>query len=737
MSESISQEARLLEVLARYWGYDSFRPLQREAMESVLAGRDSVVVLPTGGGKSLCFQAPALCLPGLAVVVSPLISLMKDQVDALQACGVPAAYVNSSQSADEQREVARRIRDGTVRLLYVAPERLLGGRMIPFLHAVGVSIFAIDEAHCISNWGHDFRPEYRGLRLLRDAFPQAGVHAYTATASERVRQDVAEQLNLRTPHFLVGSFDRPNLTYRVRRRSQALQQIRQIADRHPGESGIVYCISRAEVDRTAAALSALGYRTVPYHAGLTDEERKHNQEAFIQSRVEIVVATVAFGMGIDKSNVRFVVHAGMPKSIEHYQQESGRAGRDGLEAECCLLYSGRDVVTWKKLMETGGSSGAGEALEAMASFCTSLDCRHQALVRYFGQSLPGGSCGACDICLNEVELIPESLILAQKILSNVVRLKERFGADYNAQVLIGEEEQRILRFQHHQLSTYGLLSAESKTQVVDWIGQLIGQGYLVRDGEYQTLRVTDDGRRVLRGEVTPRLARSTAAAGGRNRGTVAIDSWEGVDTGLFEALRTLRQELAAARGVPAYIILADSTLRELARHRPTNIGGLRGIKGIGEKKSEEFGDLLLARIADYCQAHDLSTDEKLAVTPSGDRPTPAPSEPSSSALVAFPLFRAGKSVPDVAQQLARAESTTHGYLAQYLRFDKVTDPSPWVPAAHWARVCRAIQEVGHERLKPIHEQLGGEISYEEIRVCVTCWLNERDQKSNDAPRAPR
>ena len=335
----------LREALGKYWGFSGLLPLQAEAMSCVLQGRDSVVVLPTGGGKSLCFQAPAMCLPGLALVVSPLIALMKDQVRRLlRSCGVPAAFANSTLSRDERRRLALDVRTGRLRLLYLAPERLLAEGTLEFLKAARVSLVAIDEAHCISSWGHDFRPEYRGLKALKEAFPNVGIHAYTATASERVRRDIAEQLRLDNPEVLVGPFDRPNLVFKVQRRTDRLRQIRHVLDRRPNESGIIYCITRKDVDQTSAALAELGYRALPYHAGLTDEERRRNQEAFIDERVETIVATVAFGMGIDKPNVRYVIHAGMPKSLEHYQQESGRAGRDGLEAECCLFYSARTTA---------------------------------------------------------------------------------------------------------------------------------------------------------------------------------------------------------------------------------------------------------------------------------------------------------------------------------------------------------------------------------------------------------
>jgi ATP-dependent DNA helicase RecQ len=592
------------QALRQYWGYDGLRPLQREAMQCVLSGRDSVVVLPTGGGKSLCYQAPAVTQARLSVVVSPLISLMKDQVDSLRACGVPAACVNSTQSFEERREIAARIRARELRLLYVSPERLLTPRMLDFLKSIPISFFAIDEAHCISSWGHDFRPEYRALSVLRQQFAEHGIHAYTATASEKVRQDIAAQLGLRQPQFLVGSFDRPNLVYRVARRASLLKQIRAVIDRYAGESGIVYCISRAEVERTAASLQSLGYRALAYHAGLDDDQRRRNQDAFIQGRADLIVATVAFGMGIDKPNVRFVIHAGMPKSLESYQQESGRAGRDGLEAECWLFYSPGDFVTWKNLInhdDAEAQQGALASLQGMVNFCTDVTCRHQALVNYFGQSLDAAACNACDVCLNELDTVDNATELGQKILSCVLRLHERFGADYTSMVLAGSSDQRIVRMQHNQLSTWGILSDVDRRQVRDWIEQLVSQDYLAKVGEYQTLQVTPAGRELLRGNVTPRLLRPVLRRDKKAPSrSSADDSWDGVDRQLFESLRGLRRDQAEQRKVPNYIVFGDATLREMARRRPQTLEEFRDIKGVGDKKCADYGELFIAHIRRYC-----------------------------------------------------------------------------------------------------------------------------------------
>ncbi|MBP1599354.1 MAG: recQ 1 [Acidobacteria bacterium] len=590
-------------VLHNYWGFDEFLPLQREAMECVCGGRDSIVVLPTGGGKSLCFQAPALLLPHLTLVVSPLISLMKDQIDSLLECGVSAGRLDSTMSNPERNEVFESLRTRRLKLLYVSPERLLIPGFLDFLKGHGISSVAIDEAHCVSMWGHDFRPEYRQLSILREALPGIPIGAYTATATEQVRRDIAGQLRLDHPEILVGGFDRPNLIYRVRRRVNALKQIRELLDRHRGESGIIYCIRRADVDEMARALSSHGYRVAPYHAGMTDDDRKKSQDAFIEEEVDIIAATVAFGMGIDKSNVRYVIHAAMPKSLEHYQQESGRAGRDGLEAECHLFYSGADYLIWKRILEESEEQGAeiGIAkLGQMYRYCAGVTCRHNAILGYFGQQPAGQNCRACDICLGEVEGVADALTVAQKILSSVIRQGERFGADYTAGVLIGSREDRILANHHDQLSTYALLKDSSRSTVRDWIDQLTEQGCVERVGEYAVLRVTDKGRRMLKGQEQALLLE--AAKKKLPKPVIEKDSWAGVDRELFEQLRRLRRKLAQQNSVPAYIVFSDATLRDLARKRPLVPAAFLGVSGIGMKKLEQYGEEVLSEIRRYCGA---------------------------------------------------------------------------------------------------------------------------------------
>ena len=595
--------------LVQYWGYSDFLPLQKKAMECVGNKRDSIVVLPTGGGKSLCYQAPAVVLPGLTVVVSPLISLMKDQVDALIECGVSAARIDSSLAAHEQQRVFEALYNKQLKLLYLSPERLVSDGFVEVLKKTGLSFIAIDEAHCVSMWGHDFRPEYRQLGILKQVFPNVTIGAYTATATEHVRHDIAEQLHLENPEMLIGSFDRPNLVYKVRRRSNRLKQVREVLDRHKGESGIVYCIRRRDVDELTMSLKAKGYNVLPYHAGMDDQDRKKNQEAFINEKVDTIVATIAFGMGIDKSNVRYVVHTGMPKSLEHYQQETGRAGRDGLEADCCLFYSGGDYGTWKSLMsdmEPEAYKIAMIKLNKMYNFCTGGVCRHKAVLRYFGQTLEEENCAACDMCLGDLDFLKDALETSQKIISCIVRLGQRFGGSYTAAVLTGSSDKRIIDNHHDALSTYGLLSNFSQHTVHDWIEQLEGQGCIEKVGDYNVLNITEKGWQVLKGNEMPRLLKPAEKPAKVSK--VVEDSWEGVDKGLFEALRKLRSSIARNKGVPAYVVFGDAALRDMARRRPSNYVNLLDVKGVGEKKRRQYGELVLAAMKDYCRANSLDMD---------------------------------------------------------------------------------------------------------------------------------
>ncbi len=611
--------ADLQEIIARHWGYRTLRPLQGQAMQAVLDQRDSLVVLPTGGGKSLCYQAPAVLRGGTTVVISPLIALMKDQVDSLRACGIAAVSIDSSLSANERFAYEMDVRQGEVRLLFLSPERLVQTDFYRVLQKIEVCTFAIDEAHCISHWGHDFRPEYRQMSRLREFFPQATVHAYTATATEQVRRDIIAQLALRDPIELVGNFDRPNLIYRILPRQDALKQSLDVLERHEGEAGIIYCLRRRDVDELAASLQKKGIKARGYHAGMSSDERQNAQEAFASEQVDVIVATVAFGMGIDRSNVRFVLHAAMPKSLEHYQQETGRAGRDGLEAECVLLYSGGDLYSFRSILAKSAKEAGVEAhlphafkhLDDMDRYCRGALCRHAALVRYFGQEYQGDSCNACDVCLGDTEAVPEATVVAQKILSCVARVKEGFGIGHVASVLRGENSENLRKRGHDKLTTFGILRGHGKADVRDWVYQLIAQGVLLQVGdEYPLLRLNEASWEVMRGQRQVRLVQLVRRKKGEppQKAKVETISWEGVDRTLFEELRHLRRDLARDRQVSPFIVFTDNTLREMARLRPSTLERMRLIPGVGDRRLRDFGALFLQIVADYCRKHGLPFD---------------------------------------------------------------------------------------------------------------------------------
>ncbi|MEW6234645.1 MAG: DNA helicase RecQ [Candidatus Omnitrophota bacterium] len=718
-------DGRIKDILKKYWGYDDFRPLQKEAMESVLQGRDSLVVLPTGGGKSLCFQAPAMSMPGAAVVVSPLISLMKDQVDALAECGVPAARIDSGLSYWERDDVFSRLDSKTLKILYLSPERLFSNGFLDYLKKIDLSFVAIDEAHCVSMWGHDFRPEYRQLSVLKEVFPDKAVHAYTATAASIVRKDIVEQLHLTNPEILVGSFDRPNLVYKVARSNDIYKQIGKVIERHRGESGIIYCIRRADAEEMSDEMKERGVNILPYHAGLDDAVRKQNQDAFIQEKIDVIAATVAFGMGIDKSNVRFVVHAGMPKSLEHYQQESGRAGRDGLEAECCLFYSNSDYSVWCKLLEKMPAEPkkiAIDKLNEIYDYCTGVVCRRKTILDYFGEDLDKENCAACDVCLGELDVLEDSLVTAQKILSCVKRLGERFGGDYTASVLIGSNEKRIEEFGHNQLTTYSLLSQYPKRIVRDWIEQLAAQGCLRKTGEFNVLNLTEKGWRVIRGQDAPRLLQPSKKAAASSK--AVRDSWAGVDRGLFEALRVKRRELANNRNISAFVVFSDAALRDMARRRPSTQKAFLQVEGVGEKKKQLYGDIFVSVIKQYCAERSLKLD---VMPPSTSktlhRDEESAPKPSAAKRKAFKMFSQGASVAETAATVERALSTAYQYLEEYIGEKRIVDPSPWVDKEKAQRIEAAASKAEDERLKPIYDALNGEIPYEEIRIVMACLRN--------------
>ncbi len=601
-------------VLKRTFGYSSFRPLQREICEASLAGRDVFALLPTGGGKSLCFQIPALTRGGLTVVVSPLIALMKDQVDQLQASGVAATFLNSTLDADEARSRLRGLHRNEYRLLYVAPERLMLDGWSENLKKWNVTCLAIDEAHCVSEWGHDFRPEYRQISKLRAALPEVPAMALTATATARVRRDIITHLKLREPEVFVASFNRPNLTYRVVPKDQPLKQIIDFVRKREHESGIIYCASRAATERVADGLAGRGFAARPYHAGLDAAERARNQEAFLRDDTRIICATIAFGMGINKPNVRWVIHHDLPKNIEGYYQETGRAGRDGLPGDCLLLFSAGDIAKQTHFLDEMTNEQEREVARAqlrqIVHYAENSSCRRAELLAYFGERFPLDNCGACDNCAEPRETY-DGTIVAQKFLSCIYRIAQnsRFGVGMNhvIEVLTGADTDKIRRWAHDRLTTYGI-GRELSRPAWSAVGrELMRLGYVgVAEGEFATLELTEEGMNVLRSRqpITltkpmdlPKAKRATT----RREGEIACDEI------LFARLRALRKELADERRVPAYVVFGDATLRAMARHYPESVEQMEGIPGVGEKKRAEFGEVFAAEVADY-----LKTNSRVA-----------------------------------------------------------------------------------------------------------------------------
>ncbi|CAA9386719.1 MAG: ATP-dependent DNA helicase RecQ [uncultured Pyrinomonadaceae bacterium] len=714
--------ARAKEILKSQFGYDSFRMNQEQAIDAVLQKKDCVVLMPTGGGKSLCYQIPALMLDGLTVVISPLIALMKDQVDALKNNGVEAAFLNSTQTGREQTEVFQAVRSGKLKLLYVAPERLLqsGDQFIDFLKSINVSLFAIDEAHCISSWGHDFRPEYIQLGRLKRYFPDVPLIALTATADKLVRNDIVERLAIRNAALFVSSFNRPNIFYKIEPKRNSYARLLEYLESRRAESGIVYCLSRNSADSLAADLRDEGFDALAYHAGLDKEMRDKHQELFLKDEVKIIVATIAFGMGIDKSNVRFVVHMDLPKNIESYYQETGRAGRDGLESEALLFFSWGDINKLKGFAEVEGNKSQTEImlkkLNTMGAFGDLKTCRRKFLLNYFSEELTE-DCGHCDNCNTTFEKF-DGTIIAQKALSAVYRTGQRFGLSYLIDFLRGSQAKTI-RDEHKNLKTYGVGADVSKNNWFDYFKDLIEQGYLKQtEGTYPTIVLTEKSMDVLRGTERVELFKVTIKEDKREKSLVSKLEHEYLKD-LFDELRQVRTVFAREENVPPYVIFSDATLIEMATFLPQSEDEMRKISGVGDLKLQKYGADFLEAITDYCDRNNLTSRINLK-TPKREIKTRTKRDQSGQTTydVSLDMFKSGLSIPEIAESRGIAISTVETHLVRFIPSGEVAlDDLVHVNKIEAIRNAIIRLNAGFA-VAPVKESLGEAYSYGEIRAVL-------------------
>ncbi|PWU18974.1 MAG: DNA helicase RecQ [Verrucomicrobia bacterium] len=720
-------------LLKQYFGFSSFRPLQEEIIRDALTAKDTFALLPTGGGKSLCFQLPAMAQPGLTVVVSPLIALMKDQVDGLQAGGVPATFLNSSLTPGESRARLHGLRTGQYRLLYVAPERLMLPLFLESLRHWPVKLLAIDEAHCISEWGHDFRPEYRQLAALRELFPTVPMMALTATATERVRGDIITQLKLRNPGCYIASFNRPNLTYRVIAKQNPFQQLFEFVHARPRDSGIVYCQARKTAESLAERLSDSGIKAKPYHAGLTSEERSRNQELFIRDELRVICATIAFGMGINKPNVRFVVHYDLPKNIEGYYQETGRAGRDGLPSDCLLLFSAGDVVKQLKFLDEKPPKErqiARDQLDQMVHYAESANCRRHELLRYFSETFEEDNCGGCDNCLSPRDTY-DGTVAAHKFLSCIYRVRQLSGFDFGlnhiVEVLTGADTENVRKWNHAKASTYGIGNEHSRPEWKAIARQLVRLGFVNQAPEkFNVLSLTPEGLDLLKQRKSVMLTKPVAAPQpqAHRAGEIACDEV------LFERLRQLRKRLADERAVPPYIVFSDVALRQMARLYPSNSHEFARISGVGEKKLQEYGTVFLAEIADHLRTNprQIFADDSFTAP----APLPAHVRLGATAHESLRQFRAGASVEQIAAQRKLVASTIYGHLAEAITAGEQVDLSQLLTMEEQREIAAVFDQKGLERLAPVFEALGGRYDYGRIKL-VRAALTRSPESAADRP----
>ena len=712
--------------LNNVFGYESFRPLQEEVISQVLEKEDALVIMPTGGGKSLCYQIPALIFDGLTIVVSPLISLMKDQVEQLRQYNIPAIYLNSSLSPEEYQENVNKLKRKEVKMLYLAPETLLMDSTRDLLQDQNVELFTIDEAHCISEWGHDFRPEYRQLTEVRKDFPEATCLALTATATPRVREDIKSILEMDDSETFLASFDRKNLFLKVADKDDPLEQTLDFLYTRKKQSGIIYCFSRKQVEELYVELKKEGHSVKPYHAGLSKNIRSRNQEAFIRDDVSIIVATIAFGMGIDKPNVRFVVHYDMPKNIESYYQQIGRAGRDGLRSDCLLLYSRSDkqkIQYFINQKEGKEKEVAEEHLNDLIDYLETEECRRIPLMEYFGETYPDDECGMCDNCLSQDAEVEDLTVQAQKFLSCVIRTDQKFGAYYIADVLRGSKSKKVLNNEHDQLSTYGIGDEWSKEQWILLGRLLVRQGYLSRDQNYGSLKLEEQAKAVLDGHenVFGVLDRSDTVISDEAIERTTSDVENDYNKDLFELLRSKRKELADEQDVPPYTIFPDTTLMEMSYYFPQSEENLLPIYGVGSVKQKKYGSDFLKIIKEFCEEKDLEEHRKLL------RKKRKKQSSGKKFKRVGQAFNKGQSIEHLCEEYGVKQVTILKHLKTFLdegydlRADGLIEASS-LSVRKRDEVLEAMEEVGHHVLRPVYDKLNKTVGYNELRVMQLYYM---------------
>jgi ATP-dependent DNA helicase RecQ len=701
----------LSSVLKNVFGFDEFRGHQKQIIQSLLSGSDCLVLMPTGGGKSLCYQVPALLLEGLTIVISPLIALMKDQVDALRQNGVNADFLNHSQDRQSQLEVVNRLKSGETKLLYLAPERLLSGnsKMLDFLKSLKIDLFAIDEAHCISHWGHDFRPDYLALSGIKQNFPNTPIVALTATADRLTRKDILEKLKLNHPKQFISSFDRPNIRYLIRPKRNEFDELLQIIHKNRDESGIIYCLSRNATEQWVEKLRINNIEALPYHAGLSKELREKNQELFQKDKVRIIVATIAFGMGIDKSNVRYIVHMDLPKNIESYYQETGRAGRDGLPSEATLFYSYSDVSKLRSFLDAIEDEQQKEImiqkLKKLTNFCQVKTCRRQFLLKYFDEESKS-YCGNCDVCLSKYEQINAG-IPAQMVLSAVIRLNQMFGEGYIIDFLRGSKSQKI-KEPHKKMKTYGVAQNYSREELETVIRELLEQDYLEKTrGMYPTLLLTEKSAELLKPN-TPfyiKKVKESVVSG--------VYEASSADQELFQLLRKLRNQIADSEGVPPYIILSDASLKELARFKPRDKDVLQNITGFGSVKVSKYGSAFLHEIIQYCDQHGLKS-----IPIVGKEVKPLVPKKGETSQISYSMFKKGNSIEQIAELRNLSKTTIANHLVAYIYSGEIKI-SELVNDEKTKLIESALKKAGTSQLRPIFEACPpNSVSYEDIRMVI-------------------